>query len=189
MGTYTFNWYVDFRITARPRAQGIPWPSDCRASEAHTAYDDHVWLIDHQDGGELSLRKPICDRSANSCLFFLSQHRPHTGDEVYVTGTFDNWSKSEKLEKVGDGFQKTVKLPDSEKIYYKVGGAFYFVTARSIVLESPALDSVSVLRTPVGVLLEAHRRNTRRDEEQAAVVVVVAALRMRHGPQRRNVTE
>lgn len=39
-----------------------------------------------------------------------------------MTGTFDNWSKSEKMEKVGDGFEKSVDLPDtSEKIYYKVG--------------------------------------------------------------------
>ena len=39
-----------------------------------------------------------------------------------MTGTFDNWSKSEKLERVGMVFQKTVTLPNaSEKIYYKVG--------------------------------------------------------------------
>jgi Glycogen recognition site of AMP-activated protein kinase len=47
--------------------------------------------------------------------------RDHAADEVYVTGTFDNWSKSQKLEKVGDSFEKTVTLPDaSKKIYYKV---------------------------------------------------------------------
>jgi hypothetical protein len=40
---------------------------------------------------------------------------------VYVTGTFDNWSKSEKLEKVGDHFEKTVTLPEAtEAIFYKV---------------------------------------------------------------------
>ncbi|KAI3394680.1 hypothetical protein diail_2427 [Diaporthe ilicicola] len=45
---------------------------------------------------------------------------PHAGDEVYVTGTFDNWSKSEQMEKVGDKFEKSVDLPDtSERIYYK----------------------------------------------------------------------
>lgn len=38
-----------------------------------------------------------------------------------MTGTFDDWSKSEKLEKVGDIFEKNVTLPDaSKKIYYKV---------------------------------------------------------------------
>ncbi|OHE91990.1 hypothetical protein CORC01_12726 [Colletotrichum orchidophilum] len=44
----------------------------------------------------------------------------HPAEEVYVTGTFDNWTKSEKLEKVGSSFEKTVTLADaSEKIYYK----------------------------------------------------------------------
>ncbi|KXH49342.1 hypothetical protein CNYM01_05198 [Colletotrichum nymphaeae SA-01] len=45
----------------------------------------------------------------------------HPAEEVYVTGTFDNWTKSEKLEKVGSSFEKTVTLADaSQKIYYKV---------------------------------------------------------------------
>lgn len=48
--------------------------------------------------------------------------RPHAAEEVYVTGTFDDWSKSEKLAKVGDAFEKTVTLPEvSEPILYKVG--------------------------------------------------------------------
>lgn len=38
-----------------------------------------------------------------------------------MTGTFDAWSKSVQLEKVGGVFQKTVELNDaSKKIYYKV---------------------------------------------------------------------
>lgn len=48
-------------------------------------------------------------------------HREHPATDVYVTGTFDNWSKSEKLVKEGDIFQKSVDLPNAdEKIYYKV---------------------------------------------------------------------
>lgn len=44
----------------------------------------------------------------------------HPASEVYVTGTFDNWSKSEKLIKTGDVFAKDVTLPSAaEKIYYK----------------------------------------------------------------------
>ncbi|RBR09441.1 uncharacterized protein FIESC28_09891 [Fusarium coffeatum] len=44
----------------------------------------------------------------------------HPADEVYVTGTFDNWTKSVKLEKQGDVFSKTVDLKEPEgKIYYK----------------------------------------------------------------------
>jgi len=44
----------------------------------------------------------------------------HPADEVYVTGTFDDWAKSEKLIKAGDVFEKDVTLPSAaEKIYYK----------------------------------------------------------------------
>ena len=47
--------------------------------------------------------------------------RPHNAEEVYVTGTFDNWTKSERLDRVGQSFQKTVTLPESDaKIFYKV---------------------------------------------------------------------
>ncbi|KAH8685998.1 hypothetical protein BGZ60DRAFT_359631, partial [Tricladium varicosporioides] len=52
----------------------------------------------------------------------------HPASEVYVTGTFDGWSKSEKLIKTGDVFQKDVTLPSaSEKIYYKVCQVVTFV--------------------------------------------------------------
>lgn len=44
----------------------------------------------------------------------------HPAEEVFVTGTFDNWTKSEQLVKEGDVFQKTVALKDaSQKIYFK----------------------------------------------------------------------
>ncbi|KAJ4155731.1 hypothetical protein LMH87_000962 [Akanthomyces muscarius] len=44
----------------------------------------------------------------------------HPAEEVYVTGTFDNWTKSVKLEKQGGIFEKTVSLEiPSDKIYYK----------------------------------------------------------------------
>ncbi|TVY30605.1 Signal transduction protein MDG1 [Lachnellula hyalina] len=44
----------------------------------------------------------------------------HPASEVYVTGTFDDWSKTEKLVKTGDVFEKNVTLPSAaEKIYYK----------------------------------------------------------------------
>ncbi|KAM3504506.1 hypothetical protein MY10362_003512 [Beauveria mimosiformis] len=44
----------------------------------------------------------------------------HPAEEVYVTGTFDNWTKSVKLDKRGDIFEKTVSLEiPSDKVYYK----------------------------------------------------------------------
>ena len=46
---------------------------------------------------------------------------PHGGSEVYVTGTFDNWAKSQKLNKTDHGFEKHVRLEKiDEKILYKV---------------------------------------------------------------------
>lgn len=54
---------------------------------------------------------------------FKWQHPAH---EVYVTGTFDDWAKSVKLENKGEHFEKLVELPSSnEKIFYKV----YYPTA------------------------------------------------------------
>jgi len=50
--------------------------------------------------------------------------REHPASDVYVTGTFDDWSKSEKLIKTGEIFEKDVTLPSAEsKIYYKVRSA------------------------------------------------------------------
>ena len=47
--------------------------------------------------------------------------RPHPANDVHVTGTFDDWGKTEKLEKVGDVWEKEVQLPlADEKYYYKV---------------------------------------------------------------------
>lgn len=68
----------------------------------------------------------------------LETIRAHPAEEVYVTGTFDNWSKSEKMAKVGDAFEKSVELPDtSEKIYYKVGATVTLCHFVSIVCGSP----------------------------------------------------
>lgn len=49
--------------------------------------------------------------------------RDHAATEVYVTGTFDDWARSVKLEKKdGNRFEKLVELPQAEEnIYYKVG--------------------------------------------------------------------
>jgi O-acetyl-ADP-ribose deacetylase (regulator of RNase III) len=41
----------------------------------------------------------------------------HPGEEVYVTGTFDDWRKTVKLEKVDGIFQKLVRLPKRRTEY------------------------------------------------------------------------
>ena len=44
----------------------------------------------------------------------------HPASEVYVTGSFDDWSKSVQLKKKGSSWEKNVELPKAEKVYYKV---------------------------------------------------------------------
>jgi hypothetical protein len=47
--------------------------------------------------------------------------RPHPdANDVHVTGTFDDWGKTERLNKVGDIWEKEVELPNADKkILYK----------------------------------------------------------------------
>ncbi|KAI2812017.1 hypothetical protein CBS63078_10919 [Aspergillus niger] len=46
---------------------------------------------------------------------------PYNANEVFVTGTFDDWGKTVKLDRVGDVFEKEVPLPvTDEKVHYKV---------------------------------------------------------------------
>lgn len=49
--------------------------------------------------------------------------RPYDANEVFVTGTFDDWGKTVRLDRVDDGFAKTVSLP-IEKVQYKAGLPF-----------------------------------------------------------------
>jgi hypothetical protein len=47
---------------------------------------------------------------------------PHPANEVFVTGSFDDWGKTVKLDRNGDVFTKEVQLPSAdEKVHYKVG--------------------------------------------------------------------
>lgn len=52
---------------------------------------------------------------------FDSSYRPQPANEVYVTGSFDNWTQRVKLDKSDDTFRKEVELAKvDEKIRYKV---------------------------------------------------------------------
>ena len=48
--------------------------------------------------------------------YLLSREDP--ASEVFVTGTFDQWSKSVKLQKEGAVFQKSLDLPSTDQSYY-----------------------------------------------------------------------
>ncbi|RHZ67547.1 carbohydrate-binding module family 48 protein [Aspergillus thermomutatus] len=45
---------------------------------------------------------------------------PYPANEVFVTGSFDDWGKTVKLDRYGDVFKKEVQLPSAdEKVHYK----------------------------------------------------------------------
>lgn len=50
-----------------------------------------------------------------------SSSRPYSANEVFVTGTFDDWGKTVKLDRVGDIFTKEVSVPTGKRIHYKAG--------------------------------------------------------------------
>lgn len=55
------------------------------------------------------------------CFKLTRMSREHPeASEVFVTGTFDDWGKTEKLDRKGDFFEKDVQLPNKDKILYKV---------------------------------------------------------------------
>lgn len=57
------------------------------------------------------------ETSANLIIFRTASDT----DEVYVTGTFDNWEKTNKLSKTSSGqLEKEIILPLNEKVTYKV---------------------------------------------------------------------
>ncbi|CAG8976311.1 hypothetical protein HYALB_00005717 [Hymenoscyphus albidus] len=73
----------------------------------------------------------------------------HPASEVYVTGTFDDWSKSEKLARTGDIFQKDVKLKSAdEKIYYKFVVDGNWVTDHTAPQENDASGNLNNVLTP-----------------------------------------
>ncbi|KAG9237532.1 putative signal transduction protein MDG1 [Amylocarpus encephaloides] len=72
----------------------------------------------------------------------------HPASEVYVTGTFDAWSKSEKLAKTGDVFEKDVTLQNAgEKIYYKFVVDGNWVTDHSAPQENDASGNLNNVLT------------------------------------------
>lgn len=122
---------------ATPRATrlAIARPTDSSASDARPC-------------SILSETAPLTGANAVS--------REHDAEEAFVTGTFDSWSKSVRLEKKNGIFQKTVHLDDSaDKIYYKVRVRSRCVVSchAALVLELPVPPLVcraSQIGDPIG---------------------------------------
>ncbi|KAI1762155.1 carbohydrate-binding module family 48 protein [Hypoxylon sp. FL1150] len=80
----------------------------------------------------------------------------HPASEVYVTGTFDEWKKTEKLEKVGGHFEKAVTLKDaSEKIYYKFVVDGNWITDHTAPKEVDESGNENNVLTPDRIITEA----------------------------------
>ncbi|KAF4550349.1 Glycogen recognition site of AMP-activated protein kinase-like protein [Elsinoe fawcettii] len=78
---------------------------------------------------------------------------PHAANEVYVTGTFDDWSKSQKLEKTANGFEKNVDLSKvDEKIYYKFVVDGNWTTDHTAPSETDHEGNVNNVLTPEHIL-------------------------------------
>ncbi|OJD22939.1 hypothetical protein ACJ73_05711 [Blastomyces percursus] len=74
-----------------------------------------------------------------------------TASEVYVTGTFDNWTRSVKLDRTEDGFRKDVLVPIvAGKLLYK------FVVDGSWKLDPSALQEDDGHHNTNNVLLRHH---------------------------------
>ncbi|GAB7355605.1 hypothetical protein MBLNU459_g6333t1 [Dothideomycetes sp. NU459] len=71
---------------------------------------------------------------------------PHAAQEVFVTGTFDNWSKTVQLERHGNAFHKTVDLP-AEKTYYKFVVDGNWTTDHTIAQETDESGNVNNVLT------------------------------------------
>ncbi|OTB07069.1 carbohydrate-binding module family 48 protein [Hypoxylon sp. CI-4A] len=79
----------------------------------------------------------------------------HPASEVYVTGTFDDWKKTEKLEKVGEHFEKAVTLSDaSEKIFYKFVVDGDWVTDHTAPKEIDESGNENNILTPERIIAE-----------------------------------
>ncbi|KAF2095647.1 hypothetical protein NA57DRAFT_79361 [Rhizodiscina lignyota] len=74
----------------------------------------------------------------------------HPASEVFVTGTFDDWGKTVKLEKDSEGvFTKTVELPHTgENVYYKFVKDGEWVTSHTAPTETDASGNTNNVLKP-----------------------------------------
>ncbi|KAJ5953114.1 hypothetical protein N7454_000010 [Penicillium verhagenii] len=68
--------------------------------------------------------------------------------EVFVTGTFDDWGKTVKLDRVGDIFEKEVSLPIGEKIQYKFVVDGIWTTDKRVREENDHSDNLNNVLLP-----------------------------------------
>lgn len=94
------------------------WAGKKKESLISSPLDRHIQnLTDIADG---RISSAVQGRQPESALYSFVFRWEHAASEVFVTGTFDDWSKSEKLIQTGNVFEKKVILPPvAGKIHYK----------------------------------------------------------------------
>ncbi|KAL4896889.1 hypothetical protein BDV59DRAFT_169295 [Aspergillus ambiguus] len=82
---------------------------------------------------------------------------PHSAAEVFVTGTFDDWGKTVRLDRKGDVFEKDVQLPSTnEKIQYKFVVDGTWTTDPSIPEENDGHNNINNVLYPEHIRQESH---------------------------------
>ncbi|CRG85275.1 hypothetical protein PISL3812_02380 [Talaromyces islandicus] len=76
--------------------------------------------------------------------------RPYKANEVFVTGTFDDWGRTVRLEKKGDIFEKEVQLPATPtgKIEYKFVVDGEWVTDKNVREENDGHNNINNVLFP-----------------------------------------
>jgi hypothetical protein len=94
------------------------WVGKKKESLISPPLDRHIQNLTEIADGRIS--SVVQGRQPESALYSFVFRWKHAASEVYVTGTFDQWSKSEKLIQTGNVFEKKVVLPPmAGKIHYK----------------------------------------------------------------------
>ncbi|ORY65101.1 uncharacterized protein BCR38DRAFT_191409 [Pseudomassariella vexata] len=101
----------------------------------------------------------------------------HSASEVYVTGTFDEWKKTERLEKIGEHFEKLVMLPDaSQKIYYKFVVDGNWVTDHTAPKEADESGNENNVLTPENIQKAPVTMNSAAPESSTAALAAGVPL-------------
>ncbi|KAJ5888112.1 hypothetical protein N7495_008153 [Penicillium taxi] len=88
-----------------------------------------------------------------------AQTLPYTAKEVFVTGTFDDWGKTVKLDRVGNIFSKKVDLPE-EKVQYKFVVDGTWTTDKSAREENDGKDNINNVLLPEEIIPHNHTFST-----------------------------
>ncbi|KAF9889147.1 hypothetical protein FE257_007636 [Aspergillus nanangensis] len=96
---------------------------------------------------------------------------PQSADEVFVTGTFDDWGKTIRLDRKGNVFEKEVQLPlTDEKIQYKFVVDGTWTTDNSVPEEDDGHSNIN------NVLYPEHIRTSPNSTTQNGTAAIMSGV-------------